>query len=209
VDNRFPSNITSQHIPQLESLKNYNIPDFILKLVANKCESDLAEKGKLDKKLKSLNNKAIELLYKIFVNCDENESGMYDRYRFYVYVSSMYHKCEVLLDESIQGKSGKTYLIPVAIKENGMYIAVAFNKFAETSVTKQEIKKFHNTVMDLRQGDLGAQLTDATYCSSIGFSDGAVDELENYNMEDSEDSDTKIKFKIASFENRIYSLIKC
>ena len=208
VDN-FPGSVTSQVSPHMQSLKNYNLPDFILKLVARECESELAEKGKLDKKLKSLNNNAIELLYKIFVNCDENESGMYNKYRFYAYVSSMYHKCEILLDEVIQGKSGKSYQVPVAVKDNGMYIGVAFNKDTKTPATKQEIKKFHNIVNDIKNGELGTQLIDATYCSSIGFSDGAIAELENYNMEESEQSNTKIKFKIASFENRIYSLIKC
>lgn len=193
----------------MKLLINYNLPDFILKLVAKECESDLAEKGKLDKKLKSMNAKAIELLYNIFVNCDENESGVYNKYRFYVYVSSMYHKCEILLDEVISGKSGKTYRIPVAIKDNGMYIGVAFNKDTGAQVTKQEIKKFHNIVHDLKRGDLGTQLTDATYCSSVGFSDNAILDLENYNLEESEHFDTKIKFRIASFENRIYSLIKC
>lgn len=209
MGNNFPPNLTSQVNPHMQSLKNYNLPDFILKLVAKECGSDLAEKGRVDKKLKSLNNKAIELLYKIFVNCDENESGRYNKYRFYVYVSSMYHKCETLLDEAITGKSGKSHQMPIAIKNNGMFIGVAFNKFTGTPVTKQEIKKFHNTVKDLKSGDLGTQLTDAIYCSSIGFSDGAIHELENYNIEESKNPETQIKFKIASFEDRIYSQIKC
>ena len=209
MNSSFPPNITSTPVPLLASLKNYNLPDFILKLVAEECKSELSEKGRLDKKLDSMNNEAIELLYKIFVDCDEHESGKYARYRFYSYVSSMYHKCEVLLDEKIQGKSGKTYQIPVAIKENGMYLAIAFNKFAQIPVTQQEIKKFHNIVNDLRQGDLGTQLIDATYCSSIGFSDNAIREHEEYKMKQSDDSETEIKFKLAAYENRIYSLIKC
>ena len=209
MSSNFPASSTFQTSPHMQSLKNYNLPDFILKLVAKECDSDLLEKGRQDKKLNSLNNKAIELLYKIFVNCDESESGMYNKYRFYVYISSMYHKCEILLDETILGKSGKRYQIPVAIKDNGMYIGVAFNKFTGNPVTKQEIKKFHNMVSDLKNGDLGTQLIDAIYCSSIGFSDDAIHEIENYNLEESKMPETKIKFKIASFEDRIYSLIKC
>ena len=140
MDSRFPPNIIPQHSPKLESLKSYNLPDFILKRVANECKSDLAERGKLDKKLNSMNNKAIELLYRIFVDCEEHESGEYARYRFYSYVSSMYHKCEILLDETIPGKSGQSYQIPIAIKDNGMYVGVAFNKFTGSPVTEQEIK---------------------------------------------------------------------
>ena len=40
----------------------------------------------------------------------------------------MYYKCEVLIDEIVPGKSGKDYKIPVAIKNNGMYISVAVSK---------------------------------------------------------------------------------
>lgn len=209
MQNSFPANLATQTNSYLKPLKNYNLPDFILKLVAKECDSDLVEKGRQDKKLNSMNNKAIDLLYKIFVNCDEHESGKYARYRFYVYISSMYHKCEILLDEKILGKSGKSHLIPVAIKDNGMYIGVAFSKFSGNPVTKQEVKKFHDIVNDIKQGELCTQLNDAIYCSSIGFSYNALHELEKYNMEVSESPETKIKFKIAVFENRIYNLIKC
>ena len=207
--NSFPTFFTSQVGAHVESLKNYNLPDFILKLVAKECDSELSERGRPDKKLQSLNQKAIDLLYQIFVNCDESESGKYDRYRFYTYVSSMYHKCEILINEKISGASGKTHLIPVAVKSNGMYISVAFNKFSKNTVTKQEIKKFYNIVDDLKRGDLGTQLTDAIYCSSAGFSGNALVELENLSNKRSKDPESKIDFKVANFENRIYSLIKC
>ena len=208
VNSSFPTFFTSQVGAHVESLKKYNLPDFILKLVAKECDSDLSERGRPDKKLQSLNKKAIELLYQIFVNCDENESGKYDGYRFYTYVSSMYHKCEILINEKISGGSGKIHLIPVAVKSNGMYIAVAFNKFSKTVITKQEIKKFYNIINDLKQGDLGTQLADAIYCSSTGFSGNALVELENLNNKRSKEPEAKINFKIANYENRIYSLIK-
>ena len=89
-----------------------------------------------------------------------------------------------------------------------MYIAVAFNKFSKNAVTKQELTKFYNIVDDLKQGDFGTQLTDAVYCSSAGFSGNALVELENLNNKDSRDFESKINFKVAKFENRIYSLIK-
>ncbi len=209
ANGNFPTFFTSQVGDHVESLKNYNLPDFILKLVAKECDSELSERGRPDKKLRSLNKKAVDLLYQIFVNCDESESGKYARYRFYTYVSSMYHKCEVLINEKISGTPGRTHLIPVAIKSNGMYIAVAFNKFSKNTVTKQEIKKFYNIIDDLKRGDFGTQLADAIYCSSAGFSGNALVELESLNNKRSRDPGSKINFKVANFENRIYSLIKC
>jgi hypothetical protein len=209
VNSSFPTFFTSQVGAHVESLKNYNLPDFILRLVAKDCDSDLPERGRLDKKLQSMNKKAIDLLYQIFVNCDKSESGKYDLYRFYTYVSSMYYKCDILINEKISGHSGKNYLIPVAVKSNGMYIAVAFNKFSENTISKQEIKKFYNIVDDLKRGDFGTQLDDAIYCSSAGFSGNALVELENLNGTRSKDPEAKINFKVANFENRIYSLMKC
>lgn len=199
----------SQGGTHLESLKNYALPDFILALVAKECDSDLSEKGRTDKKLRSMNNKALDLLHQIFVRCDKNESGKYDQYRFYAYVSSMYHKCEILIDEIISGGSGKKHLVPMAVKDNGMYIAVAFNKDAGNAVTKQEIKKFYKISDDLKQGVHGTQLTNSIYCSSVGFMGKALVELENLNSKSSKDPETKINFKIANFENQIYSLMKC
>jgi hypothetical protein len=204
----FPEFGNLQTGPYVESLKNYALPNFILKLVAKECNSDLSEKGRTDKKLQSMNQSAIELLYKIFVKCDNDSSEKYAQYRFYAYVSSIYHKCEILLNEKIQGASGKNHLIPVAVKENEMYIAIAFNKSTDSAVTKQEIKKFYNIADDLKQGEYGMQLIDFIYCSSAGFMGKALVELENLNKKRSKDPETKINFNFAKFENQIYSSMR-
>lgn len=205
----FPEFGTSRVGPHIETLKNYAIPDFILKLVAKECHSDLSEKGRTDKKLQSMNQSAIELLYKIFVKCDNDTSKKYAQYRFYAYVSSIYHKCEILTNEMIQGKSGKNHLIPVAVKENEMYIAIAFNKSTDRAVTKQEIKKFYNIADDLKQGEYGTQLIDFIYCSTSGFMGKALVELENLNEKRSKDPETKINFNLANFENQIFCSTRC
>lgn len=205
----FPEFGTSQVGPHVEALKHYALPDFILKLVAKECNSDLLEKGRMDKKLQSLNQKAIELLYKIFVKCDDDISKKYAQYRFYAYVSSIYHKCEIKLNEIIPGASGKNYLIPVAVKENEMYIAIAFNKSTGRSVTRQEIIKFYNISSDLKQGDHGTQLIDFIYCSSSGFMGKALVELETLNEKRSKDPETRINFNLANFENKIFSSTRC
>ena len=98
----------------VSALKNYNLPDFILSLVAKDCDSDLLERGRIDDRLSSMNDQSLELLHKVFVECEEDENGKYAQYRFYAYVSSMYHKCEVLISETIPGKSGKNHKIPIA-----------------------------------------------------------------------------------------------
>ncbi|HUT05203.1 MAG TPA: hypothetical protein VMW74_00725 [Nitrosopumilaceae archaeon] len=204
----FPEFGNQQTGPYVESLKNYALPDFILKLVAKECDSELAEKGRIDKKLQSMNKSAIELLYKIFVKCDKDNLEKYAEYRFYAFVSSMYHKCEVLLNEKIQGASGKNHRVPVAIKENEMYISIAFKKDKEKQVTKKDTIKFYDIVDDIKKGVYGTQLTDAIYCSSGGFKGEAVVNLESLSNKRAKNPEEKINFKIANFENRIYSLVK-
>jgi hypothetical protein len=103
----------------VESLKNYALPDFILSLVAKECDSDLAKRGRTDKKLHSMNEESLELLYRVFVKCDKNKSGQYARYRFYAYVASMYYKCEVLINEILPGKDTAKFYHMVDDIKNG------------------------------------------------------------------------------------------
>ena len=191
----------------MESLKNYALPDFILALVAKECKSDLAERGRIDKKLNSMNEESIDLLYRIFVKCDKNESGQYALYRFYAYVASMYYKSEVLINEIIQGKSGKNYRVPVAVKSNGMYVSVAVNKDTGKQVNKRDATKFYNMVDDIKNGEHGTMMTDAVYASSVGFNGDALVELERLGKARGDDSENKLNFKTARFENDIYSII--
>ncbi|MDX1533211.1 MAG: hypothetical protein R3230_03290, partial [Nitrosopumilaceae archaeon] len=138
VNKGFPKFGMSQAGAFVAALKNYNLPDFILELVAKDCDSDLLERGRIDDRLQSMNDQALELLHHVFVDCEEDEAGKYAQLRFYAYVSSMYHKCEVLINETIPGKSGKNHKVPVAVKSNGMYIAVAFNKATGKPVNKRD-----------------------------------------------------------------------
>lgn len=191
------------------ALKNYNLPDFILELIAKECKSDLLERGRIDDRLQSMNDEALELLHKIFVGCEEDTAGKYAMYRFFAYVSSMYHKCEVLVNETIPGESGKNHKIPVAVKNNGMYIAVAQNKATGNPVNKKDTAKFYEMVDDIKKGDHGTMLTDAIYGSSVGFRGDALVELESLSKSRSKDPETKLDFKTANFENNIYSVTKC
>ena len=191
----------------LNSLKNYALPDFILKLVAKECSSELAERGRVEKKLRSMNDKAIEFLYKIFVECNESESGNFAMYRFYAYVASMYYKCEVLVNEIIPGKSLKNYKIPISIKSNGMFISIASNKDTGKPVTKIEISNFYKMVDDIKQGEQGSMLIDAIFASSVGFKGEALVGLERINNTMDQGDENKINFKIANYENRLYLLV--
>jgi len=209
VNKGFPKFGMSQAGAFVASLKNYNLPDFILELVAIDCKSDLLERGRIDDRLQSMSDTALELLHKVFVECEEDEKGKFARYRFYVYVSSMYHKCEILINETIPGKSGKNHKIPVAVKNNGMYIAVAFNKTTGTPVQKREAIKFYDIVDDVKQGDHGTQLSGAIFGSSVGFKGDALVELERLSKSRKQDIENALEFKTADFENRIYSVTKC
>jgi len=209
VNKGFPKFGMSQAGAFVAALKNYNLPDFILVLVAKECKSDLLERGRIDDRLQSMNDEALELLHKVFVGCEEDPAGKYAQYRFFAYVSSMYHKCEVIVNETIPGESGKNHKIPVAVKNNGMYIAVAFNKATGNEVSKKETARFYEMVDDIKKGDHGTMLTDAIYGSSVGFKGDALVELERLNKLRTDDPETKLNFKTANFENNIYSVTKC
>ena len=76
-------------------------------LVAKEYKLELLERGRIDDRLQSMNDEALQLLHKVFIGCEEDEVGKFAQYRFYAYVSNMYHKCEVLVNETIPGSSGK------------------------------------------------------------------------------------------------------
>jgi hypothetical protein len=209
VNKGFPKFGMSQAGAFVAALKNYNLPDFILVLVAKECKSELLERGRIDDRLQSMNDEALVTLHKVFVDCEEDTAGRNAQYRFYAYVSSMYHKCEVVVNETIPGASGKNHKIPIAIKNNGMYIAVAYNKPTGNPVSKKETTRFYEMVDDIKKGDHGTMLTDAIYGSSVGFKGEALVELENLNKSRPDDPENKLDFKTANFENNIYSVTKC
>ena len=178
VKKGFPSFGITQCGTFVAALKNYNLPDFVLTLVAKDCNSDLLERGRIDDRLSSMNDAALELLHKVFVDCEEDEVGKYAQYRFFSYVSSMYHKCEVVVNETIPGKTGKNHKIPIAVLHNGMYIAVGFNKPTGHAVSKRDLQKFYEIVNDVKKGEHGTLLVDAIFGSSSGFKGEALVELE-------------------------------
>jgi hypothetical protein len=209
VKKGFPNFGITQSGAFVAALKNYNLPDFVLALVAKDCNSTLLERGRIDDRLTSMNDESLELLHKVFIDCDEDSSGKFAQYRFFAYVSSMYHKCEILTDETIPGKSGKNYKIPIAVKNNGMYIAIGFNKPIGNTVSKKDIIRFYQIAADVKNGEHGTQLTDAIYGSSVGFKGESLVELERLSKEREDDPEYALNFKAANFENRIYSITKC
>ncbi len=209
VNKGFPNFGTSKSGSFVAILKNYNLPDFVLTLVAKECKSPLQERGRLDDKLKSMSDSALELLHKVFIGCEGDDAGKYAQYRFFAYVSSMYHKCEVLVNETIPGATGKDHKVLVAVKNNGMYISLAHNKATGNPVNKKETDKFYEMVDDIKKGDHGTMLTDAVYGSSVGFRKEALEDLAALSKSRDNDPENKLDFKIANFENNIYSVTKC
>ena len=209
VNKGFPKFGMSQAGAFVAALKNYNLPDFILVLIAKECKSELLERGRIDDRLQSMNDDALHLLHKVFVGCEEDDAGKFAQYRFFAYVSSMYHKCEVLVNETIPGATGKNHKILVAVKNNGMYIAVAHNKATGNPVNKKETNRFYEMVDDIKKGDHGTMLTDAVYGSSVGFRTDALLDLTELSKAREQDPENKLDFKTANFENNIYSVTKC
>lgn len=209
VNKGFPKFGMSQAGTFVADLKNYNLPDFVLGMVAKECKSELMERGRIDDRLQSMNDEALELLHRVFVGCEEDEAGKFAQYRFFAYVSSMYHKCEVLVNETIPGATGKNHRMPVAVKNNGMYVAVAYNKATGNPVNRREAVRFYGMVDDIKRGDHGTMLEEAIYGSSVGFRGEAVDELGELSSGRKGDPDERLDFKTANFENNIYSVTKC
>jgi len=209
VNKGFPKFGMSQAGSFVAALKNYNLPDFILVLIAKECKSELLERGRIDDRLQSMNDDALHLLHKVFVGCEEDDAGKFAQYRFFAYVSSMYHKCEVLVNETIPGATVKNHKILVAVKNNGMYIAVAHNKATGNPVNKKETNRFYEMVDDIKKGDHGTMLTDAVYGSSVGFRTDALLDLTELSKSREQDPENKLDFKTANFENNIYSVTKC
>ena len=209
VKKGFPNFGITQSGAFVAALRNYNLPDFVLALVAKDCDSPLLERGRIDDRLSSMNDASLELLHKVFIDCEEDDKGRIAQYRFFAYVSSMYHKCEILTDETIPGKSGKNYKIPIVVKSNGMYIAMGFNKPTGNTVSKKDITKFYLIVADVKNGEHGTQLTDAIFGSSVGFKGESLVELERLSKEREDDPENILNFRAANFENRIYSVTKC
>jgi hypothetical protein len=187
----------------VEVLKNYTLPDFILKLIAKTCNSTLLERGRLYNKLQSMNDESLELLYKIFVECKNDDAGKFTQYRFYAYVSSFYPKCEVLVNHSITGLTC-VHKVAVAIKSNATYVAVAINKVSCNQVNKKDITKFFEMIDDIKNGECGESFTDAIYCSSVGFRPDALESLNDVKQSYSEN---KIYFKTVIFDDGMYSLV--
>ncbi len=209
VNKGFPKFGLSQAGAHVTSLKNYNLPDFILELVAKECGSELLERGRIIDRLQSMNDNALTMLHKVFVDCDEDDEGRFAQYRFYAYVSSMFHKCEILVDETIPGRTNKSNMVQVAVKQHGMYTAVAVNKATGNPVNRRETTKFYDMVDDIKGGEHGTQLAEAIYGSSVGFRSDALAELASLNTARSKDPENKIEFKTTNFENSIYTVTKC
>lgn len=206
VNKGFPSFGTSQAGALVSALRNYNLPEFILAMVAKECKSELLDKGRIDDRLQSMNDGALGMLHRVFVECEQDEAGRFAQYRFYAYVSSMYHKSEVSINEQIPGGSGKNHRLMVAVKSNGMYVAVATNKATGRPVNGADVRRFCAVVDDIKKGDHGTMLTDAVYGSSVGFRGEAISEMERLVEEKAANPENALDLKAASFENNIYSI---
>ena len=209
INKGFPTFGTTQDGVHLSTLKNYNLPDFILKMVAAECDSELLEKGRMDDRLQSMNEDALKMLYRIFVDCEDDDAGRFAQYRFYAYISSAFHKCEILVDEAIPGESQKNHKFPVAVKNKGMYIAVAYNKSTGNPISKREVGRFYDMVDDVKQGEHGTMLSEAVYGSSVGIKKDAIEELRTLSAARPDDDENRVNFRVANFENSIYLVTKC
>ena len=156
-----------------------------------------------------MNEDALKMLYRIFVDCEDDDAGGFAQYRFYAYISSAFHKCEILVGEAIPGESQKNHKFPVAVKSKGMYIAVAYNKSTGNPISKREVGRFYDMVDDVKRGEHGTMLSEAVYGSSVGIKKDAIEELRALSATRPDDDENRVNFRVANFENSIYLVTKC
>ena len=77
VKKGYPSFGITQSGAFVAALKNYNLPDLILVLIAKESESDLLKHWRNDERLSSINNAAVKLLPKVCVECEEDKEDKY------------------------------------------------------------------------------------------------------------------------------------
>jgi hypothetical protein len=152
----------------VSQLANYTLPQFVLEKVASRCGSHLARKGKIKTILDGMNESALELLYKIFIKCEDDEQGEFSDFRFGVFLSTRLHS-KVAFDQAVTGKSGKIYKVKVAVFGDQGMIAVGQNKSTGGKVSIDELKEFNEMIMDVSRSIDGINLLYAFYCSSLGY----------------------------------------
>lgn len=155
----------------VSQLANYNLPSFVLEKVASKCGSELVRKGKITTILGSLNESALKLLHRIFVQCEEDEDGEFSDYRFGVFISSRVHS-RLMFEQTITGKSGVAYKVKLAVFGDQGLIAVGENKPKGEKVSADELLRFNEMVKDLSKSKDGQNLLYAFYGSSVGYEKG-------------------------------------
>ena len=152
-------------------LAHYNLPHFVLEMVAVKCNSELVKKGKIATILSSMNESALTLLHRIFVQCEDDETGEFSNFRFGVFVSSRVHS-KLMFDQTLVGKSGVAYKVKVAVFGDQGLIAVGENKPIGEKVSTEELLHFNEMVKDVSRSDDGQNMLYAFYGSSVGYEKG-------------------------------------
>lgn len=152
-------------------LAHYNLPHFVLEKVANKCNSAIVSKGKITTILGSMNESALTLLHRIFVQCEEDEDGEFSDYRFAVFISSSVHS-RLMFDQTIRGKSETAYRVKVTVFGDQGLIAVGENKPKGEKVSVDELSQFNEMVKDVSKSKDGQNLLYALYGSSVGYEKG-------------------------------------
>ncbi len=155
----------------ISQLSNYNLPDYILEKVATQCNSELVKKGKLQKILSSMNESALALLHRIFIQCEDDEQGEFSDYRFGVFVSSKVSS-KLIFNQTITGGSGIAHRVKVAAFGVHGLIAVGENKSKGDKVSPVELLQFNEMVKDVSKSKDGQGLLYAFYGSSVGYHDG-------------------------------------
>jgi hypothetical protein len=118
-----------------------------------------------------MNETALALLHKIFVQCEEDEEGEFSDYRFGVFISSRVHS-RITFDQTLTGGSGDAYKVKVAVFGDQGLLAVGENKSKGEKVSAEELLRFNEMVKDISKSNDGQNMLYAFYGSSVGYEKG-------------------------------------
>lgn len=157
---------------KLSGLSSYAIPPLVMRMVAARHDSDLAEKGSQSARLQSLNDPAIDELHKAFVLGDPDPR--FAAYRFYAFMSGLSPKAMLVPDEEMPGAvMGRRF--DAVLLEGGLCVMVAAAKVSGNPASAADVRKFREAVQDVLAGEQGGGIRDALFATSVGVTAGAID----------------------------------
>jgi hypothetical protein len=188
---------SSKRVKMIFELEDYKIPVPILEYVAQKTRSPIEVKGSFRKIYESMNDEALELLYRVFVKREVDRAGRFLELRLADFIMKK-HKdiSKVDFRKKLVGASKAIHEIDV-VGYNEKEDVKVIGECKTRASTKDHITKWFKEVEDLLRGDYGETLGYAYFMSLGGYTEDAIKMIK-----DAIDKDGK--YKLGLFGPYVY-----